>query len=593
MTIFGSILIYATAGGQIAYIDALFFASGANTQAGLNTVDINLLNTFQQVVLYLCAMTSNPITIHSSVVFLRLYWFEKHFQDMVRDARHRRASLSKSKAKNAEDVGLAEKGVNGRNITVMHGSSGRMTNDGIFIDAKDGLGNGTRRGSQNDVIPEEDEEAIEDGVSESGNGGNGGNGDQNRQQQQPTQITFADKVKRSDGLESGPTKFPSKLSDAEHLAILERQRNVQDDEVLRIPNPRDAERGILPKRLEEGDAFDAEDVDPRDPNPRMRRRSSGVDSQRNSQRPAPPPRQQTIIIEEPERRVRDEIEYEARAIANTFAPLRFRKPRFLQRGNKKLHQENEQHHRPSRSTNKTFSSIRNAWTRESRDDDLTPYLSWQPTLGRNSQFPGLTLEQREELGGIEYRSLRTLALVLVCYFWGFSLFALACLLPWISNPAQNYWGDQVTDFGISRTWWGFFTSNSAFMDLGYTLTPNSMNSFNEAVFILLIMSFLIIIGNTGFPVMLRLVIWILAKLVPRGTGLWEELRFLLDHPRRCFTLLFPSGASWWLFWILVVLNAFDLIVFCVLDVSVSPICFVDYGKAQGQSYVGYPKRDHR
>ena len=43
-----------------------------------------------------------------------------------------------------------------------------------------------------------------------------------------------------------------------------------------------------------------------------------------------------------------------------------------------------------------------------------PYLSWTPTIGRNSAFIDLTEEQREELGGIEYRALKTLALILVC-----------------------------------------------------------------------------------------------------------------------------------------------------------------------------------
>jgi hypothetical protein len=43
----GSLLIYA--GGNITYIDALFFATGGSTQAGLNPIDVNLLNTWQQV----------------------------------------------------------------------------------------------------------------------------------------------------------------------------------------------------------------------------------------------------------------------------------------------------------------------------------------------------------------------------------------------------------------------------------------------------------------------------------------------------------------------------------------------------------------
>ncbi len=114
---------------------------------------------------------------------------------------------------------------------------------------------------------------------------------------------------------------------------------------------------------------------------------------------------------------------------------------------------------------------------------------------------------------------------------------------------------------------GIFTPASMFNDLGFTLTPDSMISFQRAVLPLLLGSFLIVIGNTGFPCMLRFVIWLSSYLVPKDSGVWEELKFLLDHPRRCFTLLFPGSATWWLFWILVVLNGLDLIFFIVLDVS--------------------------
>ncbi|KAK5048391.1 low affinity potassium transporter, partial [Cryomyces antarcticus] len=56
-----------------------------------------------------------------------------------------------------------------------------------------------------------------------------------------------------------------------------------------------------------------------------------------------------------------------------------------------------------------------------------------------------------------------------------------------------------------------------------------------------------------------------SKFAPVGSGVWEEFRFLLDHPRRCFTLLFPGKATWWLFWILFLLNGIDLLFFVVLD----------------------------
>ena len=94
-----------------------------------------------------------------------------------------------------------------------------------------------------------------------------------------------------------------------------------------------------------------------------------------------------------------------------------------------------------------------------------------------------------------------------------------------------------------------------------------MISFQGAVLPLFLGSFLIIIGNTGFPCMLRFIIWISSLVVPRNSGIWEEFQFLLDHPRRCFTLLFPKNATWGLFWILVGLNTLDVLFFIVLDVG--------------------------
>jgi hypothetical protein len=43
----GSVIMYGN--GRIPYIDALFFASGAATQSGLNTIDLNQLDLYQQV----------------------------------------------------------------------------------------------------------------------------------------------------------------------------------------------------------------------------------------------------------------------------------------------------------------------------------------------------------------------------------------------------------------------------------------------------------------------------------------------------------------------------------------------------------------
>lgn len=110
-----------------------------------------------------------------------------------------------------------------------------------------------------------------------------------------------------------------------------------------------------------------------------------------------------------------------------------------------------------------------------------------------------------------------------------------------------------------------FSGMTTYNNLGFTLTPDSMTSFRNATFPIFIMTFLMYIGNTGYPCMLRLVIWLMFKISPRGSAIREPLNFLLDHPRRCYTLLFPSSPTWMLFFSLVFLNFIDVLLFLVLD----------------------------
>ncbi|KAL2259329.1 hypothetical protein VTK26DRAFT_7046 [Humicola hyalothermophila] len=549
LAILGSVILYGSGRGNISYVDALFFASCASTQAGLNPVDLNLLNTFQQVVLYLWPMLTNPITINSFVVFLRLYWFEKRFQHIVREARQKRGTISKSKTKPKGSPDDLERGVNGRKITVMlNGARSRITNDGILLD--------------DDSVPPLDQPGPAPRAEPATHLGTNGTADS--QESRRPGIKFAPTATKSDGLGKEAVKLPPSRSDQEHIAILERQRNV-DDEVLRIPNPRDVERGVLPKRVEAGD-----DDEPEAPTPLV-----GPPVNEEAQTQAVNGRSQAITIEEPDRRKlqdsdSDDLIQDARAAAHIFDFLKFGKLRFLSRKRRKLQgKEDDAASRIPKlgARRQSLQTLRSAFSRDKVEG--TPYLSWEPTIGRNSAFPDLTEEQREELGGIEYRSLKTLALILTGYFWGFSALGVIGLLPWILKV--NRYGEVVDNAGVARPWWAFYTSMSAFMDLGFTLTPDSMNSFSTAVWPLLLMSFLIVIGNTGFPIMLRFIIWVTSHLVPVNSGLYEELRFLLDHPRRCFTLLFPSGATWWLFWLLVILNGLDVMFFVVLDLGTTPV----------------------
>ncbi|KAJ5820090.1 cation transporter [Penicillium riverlandense] len=193
-----------------------------------------------------------------------------------------------------------------------------------------------------------------------------------------------------------------------------------------------------------------------------------------------------------------------------------------------------------------------------------PILSAQATLDRNSQFYELTDEDREKLGGIEYRSLKLLLKVVIGYFIGLHLFGAICLVPWMQHTSPNY-QEYLAECGQDKVWWGIYSAQTMVNNLGFTLTPDSMIHFQDATYPLLLMSFLAYAGNTCYPCLLRLVIWIMSKLCPEYSSRKESLSFLLSHPRRCYTLLFPGQTTWLLFGILVAMNLIDIVLILVLD----------------------------
>ena len=85
---------------------------------------------------------------------------------------------------------------------------------------------------------------------------------------------------------------------------------------------------------------------------------------------------------------------------------------------------------------------------------------------------------------------------------------------------------------------------------------------------------LLTIENHSYPIFLRLIIWTLLRLLPDRPAYQDRkvtLRFLLDHPRRCYTTLFPSTHTWWLLGSIILLNGIDWAAFEILNVRLSPL----------------------
>ncbi|TDL24427.1 TrkH-domain-containing protein [Rickenella mellea] len=203
---------------------------------------------------------------------------------------------------------------------------------------------------------------------------------------------------------------------------------------------------------------------------------------------------------------------------------------------------------------------------------IVPYLTFDATVGKNSTFQDLSEEQKDELGGVEFCALKMLAWVVPCYWLGVQLLCFVALAPYM---ARGEFRDTLrTTFGqagpVNSTWFALFQVLSSYANNGI-LVDASVVPFQRAYFLLFVMMFLILAGNTAFPCFLRLFLWIGSKCVPKKSQAYATLRFILDHPRRCFLYLFPSTQTWYLVAVLISLNGIDWILFLLLDIGNPPI----------------------
>ncbi|KAH9816532.1 cation transport protein-domain-containing protein [Melampsora americana] len=200
------------------------------------------------------------------------------------------------------------------------------------------------------------------------------------------------------------------------------------------------------------------------------------------------------------------------------------------------------------------------------------YINFNAIVGRNSNFLTLTSAQEEELGGVEYRALSLLLKILIGYWTLLQFGAIIILLPWLETNNRY----KPIFEGPGGTPIACFTNGG--MRYALALLPpmngtRGFTVFQEAYLLIFVCSFLILAGNTAFPIFLRFSIWALSKIAPSrpsnspGSCKKEVLRFLLDHPRRCFVYLFPARQNWYLLGSILVLNIISWVAFLVLNIG--------------------------
>ncbi|MCJ1309621.1 hypothetical protein MMC25_003281 [Agyrium rufum] len=452
----------STPGRTVSYIDCLFFTVSAMTEAGLNTVNLSELNTFQQILLFLLIMVGSNIFVSSFVVHVRRTTFERRFTNIIEEERRKRKERK-------------------HQASISHEKTHQRP--------------GSHRRSHSVSQPEVDGVVIRGRIIAS--------------------RKDSDVQSRSD---NNPGNHPPRDREAGKTSV------VADG----------------PTESEPQDRFQQDDI--------------GGKSQRAS--------------EDGSTGVASSGPQQIRFATSPVRSLSKKRASILSMQGVGARHDLSNH--PSQAPRTPLYPIPLAALTEEKGEQILhgtqKYFKSGGFIGRNSQFHNLTLEERERLGGVEYRAIMLLEYIVPLYFFLFQLLGCIGLGAYVAINRP----DEARQNGLNPFWVGAFNAVSAFNNSGMSLVDANMVAFQTSIYMLVTMGFLILAGNTCYPVFLRLILWTMYKLLPDQPG-WQErrqtLRFLLDHPRRCYTTLFPSGHTWWLLLTLVILNGTDWLAFEILNLG--------------------------
>ncbi|KAL3481932.1 cation transport protein-domain-containing protein [Aspergillus californicus] len=223
--------------------------------------------------------------------------------------------------------------------------------------------------------------------------------------------------------------------------------------------------------------------------------------------------------------------------------------------------------------------IQNAEARDSCNSlnqaQLLPMGIWRGTqkyfeskglISQNSQFHGLTLEERERLQGVEYKAVSFLSVIVPLYWLSFLCLGMVGMGTWLEVnkpqiPREN---------GLPPFWTGAFFAVSAFVNSGMGILDANMTALQTDAYPVITMGLLILAGNTLYPCFLRFIVWSMRRMTPDQPA-WKTWRitldFILDHPRRVYTNLFPARHTWYLLATVIMFNGIDWAGFEVLSIG--------------------------
>lgn len=174
-------------------------------------------------------------------------------------------------------------------------------------------------------------------------------------------------------------------------------------------------------------------------------------------------------------------------------------------------------------------------------------------------------------GGVEYRALQALLLILIGYqvFW--LALGVVFLVPYSYRSHIQSALHEAQPGNLKPGWWAFFSTVTEFSNGGLNILNANFVPFSGYPYILIVAGVLAFAGQTQFPILLRLTIWTMKKMCPQNSRFRNTLEFLLQHPRRCFIYLFPSRETWYLLAIQLAIDITAWLCFEILNIGMPDV----------------------
>eukprot|EP01105_Mastigella_eilhardi_P001665 TRINITY_DN1199_c0_g1_i2.p1 TRINITY_DN1199_c0_g1~~TRINITY_DN1199_c0_g1_i2.p1 ORF type:complete len:515 (-),score=93.30 TRINITY_DN1199_c0_g1_i2:487-2031(-) len=193
--------------------------------------------------------------------------------------------------------------------------------------------------------------------------------------------------------------------------------------------------------------------------------------------------------------------------------------------------------------------VRSMWKQHKRHTDINYSTNEHVEKTASTVFP---FDYK-----LEYKALGRLAVLVVVYQWGLQIICFLVLGLYLQLSSQR---DLLTQRNTNPWWWSAFHTVSAFNNAGFALFQDGLEPFQDDYCVLLVLSFLILAGNTQLPVFLRFFVFMVRNLsgdrkLPKHK---QILRYVLTHAGRCSLHIFSGIHTKLLLFVFLVLNASDI-----------------------------------